>query len=188
MCSSGSMSIVACTYTTKHLKGEIVNLTHSLHNLQCIWFWYICLNCVDQFKECFGFLHFICPLHYITLSPIINLHIWDFLKLCLCSSLYASNQECVISTADFLFSLNYAKISFKMISMSCVVSNLFFPHLVMCLTCTRYTRLKYFNLPYTLPLTTCHSSHQRVDIVLSKDKICMHCCWSHPHTYFCDCV
>lgn len=134
------------------------------------------------------FLHFICPLHYITLSPIINLQIWNLLNLCLCSSLYASNQECVISTADFLFSSNYAKISFKMVSMSCVVSHLFFPHLVMCLTCTLYTPLKYFNLPYTLPLTTCHSSHQRANIVLSKDKICMHCCWSHLHTYFCDCV
>jgi len=36
MCSSGSISIVACTYTTKHLKGEIVNLTHSLHKVHAL--------------------------------------------------------------------------------------------------------------------------------------------------------
>ncbi len=110
-------------------------------------------------NECFGFLHFICPLHYITLSPIINLHIWNLLKLCLCPSLYASNQECVISTADFLFSLNFAKFSFKTISLSWVVSHLFFP-LGNVLTCTRYTRLKYFNLPYHMSLLSSTSWHR----------------------------
>ncbi len=27
---------MACTYTTKHLKGEIVNLTHSLHKVHAL--------------------------------------------------------------------------------------------------------------------------------------------------------
>jgi hypothetical protein len=43
--------------------------------------------------------------------------------------------------------------------LSWVVSHLFFP-LGNVLTCTRYTRLKYFNLPYHMSLLSSTSWHR----------------------------
>ncbi len=117
--------------------------------------------------------HLSFALHY--LEPDHQLAHLESFKICVNVHHYMPRiRNALFQQLIFFFHSIMLKFPFKMISMLCVVSHLFFPHLVMCLTCTLYTHLKYFNLPYALPLTTCHSFDQRVDIVLSKDKICIH--------------